>query len=116
MEISEVSRGSIRFNMVAITANSRENSDFLVSERPPPPTPETRQPTMRRREMEKLVVDAAAVVGGRRGRGRERKGRWWWWLREGGWRGLKERIKALVVEAMEMEEFKLFLIFSLLLA
>lgn len=70
LEISEVSRGSMRFNMVAMTANSLENSDFLVSESPPPPTPDMRQPTTRRREEEATTALAEEEVGGE-----ERKGR-----------------------------------------
>lgn len=70
LDISEVSRGSIRFNMVAMTANSLENSDLRVSESPPPPTPETRQPTIRFRR-EKIVVGEIEE----RKDGGERKGR-----------------------------------------
>lgn len=106
LEITDVSRGSIRLSMLAITEKPRSKLDLRVetnsSETPPPSTPEIRQQTVagdfakrcrceegRRRYRE---IDGSEGGGG---------GGW------GGWRGLRdrsvkrERTKARAVAAMK---------------
>lgn len=62
LEITELSKGSIRRSMFAITENPRSRPDFRVetksSETPPPSTPDIRQ----------LTADAGEV----------RRRLWWW--------------------------------------
>lgn len=66
-EMTELSSGSILFNILAMTENSRPKPDFLVetnsSETPPPSTPETRQ----------LIAERLFGDAGSKGRMR----RWW---------------------------------------
>lgn len=82
LEITDVSRGSIRLSILAITKKPRSKSDLLVetnsSETPPPSTPEMRQLT--------VAADLAKrrrCREGRRGRAR----RWRESGAGGGWGG-----------------------------
>lgn len=112
LEITTVSRGSIRLSILAITENPRSKLDLRVetnsSETPPPSTPEIRQET--------LAGDLAKRCLCKEGVKR--------WCREnsagggaggggcGGWRGLRdrsvkrERTKARAVAAMEEDRAK----------
>lgn len=99
LEITEVSRGSIRFNMFAITENPRSKPDLCVetksSETPPPSTPEIRQLTVKACETGRRFLAASRWREKREGEG----GGW------EGWRGLtdrsenRERMKARAAEA-----------------
>lgn len=82
LEMTEVSSGSIRLSMLAITENSRLNPDFLVetksSETPPPSTPEIRQLT-EDEEVDENPLRLAGRMDGSHGRMRR-----WGWGEEGG--------------------------------
>lgn len=107
LEITVVSRGSIRLSMLAITENSLSKPVFCVetksSETPPPSTPETRQLTTV--EVEEGRVFFTAVWGS------NCRPRSWREIDEGGrWRGLRdrsvtrERKKALALAAIKESE------------
>lgn len=77
LEITEVSNGSIFFNMLAMTENSRSNEtdlrvDTNSSETPPPSTPDIRQLTIATGPGRFLEAVMAEKEGGK---GRMR--RWW---------------------------------------
>lgn len=105
LEMTELSRGSIRFSILAITENPRSKPDLRVdtnsSETPPPSTPE-----MRHR------IEAAEQAKRRRwarNEGSNGRARRWREIGGGGgcWRGLKdrsvmrERVKARAAAAMK---------------
>lgn len=67
LEITDVSRGSIRLSMFAMTVNPRSKVDFLVetksSDTPPPSTPETRQVTTDADEAKRRRLRAMEKAG-----------------------------------------------------
>lgn len=102
-----MSRGSIRFSMLAMTEKPRSNPDFRVetnsSETPPPSTPDMRHLTAG----DELVAKRRRRKEGSRGRTRR-----WREIGGGGWQGLRERsvrrdrMKARAVAAMNCKKLQ----------